>query len=185
MNSVIKITLIIALLISPLLNIGEIYTLLIGTLKGQTILHTPIYIKSMKDILMIFLILLFAVKFFFKKINISYVILVLLFILIVIINITSSVLIYGNDNFIIYGLRWIYPLLIFVLGIKLFNERFLGKSFERAFILVFLVHIYLQIYQFFSGIGWFGVIGDYSARNPGMFLIPNSGAFFSIDPCRQ
>ena len=180
MNSLIKITIIIGLLITPLLNIGEVYALLIGTLKGQTILHTPIYIKSMKDILMIFLILLFAVKFFFKKINISFVILVLLFILIVIINITSSVLIYGNDNFIIYGLRWIYPLLIFVLGIKLFNEIFLGKSFEKAFILVFLVNFSLQIYQFFRGISWFGVIGGYSARNPGMFLIPNSGSFFSI-----
>jgi len=67
MNSVIKITLIIALLISPLVNIGELYALLTGTLEDQAILYTPIYIKAIKDMFMIFLILLFAVKFVLKQ----------------------------------------------------------------------------------------------------------------------
>ncbi len=38
----------------------------------------------------------------------------------------------------------------------------------------------IQLFQFFSGISWFGLVGRYSARNPGIFLLPNTGAFFSI-----
>jgi len=174
----IRLIIILALLITTILNIGEISALISGTLKDQSELYTPIYIKATKDIIMCFLIFLLAVRYLSKNISISYIILVLFFLLIIYINIMSSIL-YGNDGFIIYGLRWIYPLLIFILGIKVFQINWLSKSFEKAFILVFLFHFSLQIYQFFSGITWFGLLGNYSSRNPGIFLLPNTGAFFS------
>ncbi len=42
-----------------------------------------------------------------------------------------------DTEYIIYGLRWLYPIFIFLLGIFYFNRNILDKKFDIAMITIF------------------------------------------------
>lgn len=174
----IKTLIIIGLCITPFLNYGEVLALMRGELESQVMLYTPIYIKLLKDIIMIFLILLLFLK-NFKGTSIPVILATLFFITIVSINIFTST-IAGYDSYIIYGLRWSYPLMIIFLGYKIIDKKHFDMKFDFFLGLILSLHFLLQIFQLFSGITWFGVIEGYSVRNSGIFLLPNTAAFFSV-----
>lgn len=177
-SEIISFIIMLGILITPLLNLGEVLALIKGDIESQSKLYTPIYVKLLKDIIMISLIF-FLAQVYFKKINIFYLLLILFFILDLLVCINYT-LFFNEGSYIIFGLRWIYPLFILLLGIKSFNEKYLGKGFEKTLIFIFMVHFIFQIYEMLFASTWFGSVGNFSLRNPGIFLLPNTGAFFSV-----
>jgi len=174
-KEIIKLIIVFGVLITPLLNSGEVIALLTKDLKSQQVLYTSIYVKILKDLIM--LLYIFSLVLLIRKLNLINIIITFGLFIIVMLSIFYTAL--ENDIYIIYGLRWLYPLFILIVGLKCFQDDFLGKEFERSLLFVFFFHLIVQIYQFFSGISWFGVLGEYSARNPGIFLLPNTAAFFT------
>jgi len=178
-STFVKYFIILGLLIVPLLHIGEVNALMSGELESQSTLYTPIYIKVLKDLIMISLLFILLLL-YIRETKLSYFIVLLALILIINISIFFSSLA-GNTETLIFGLRWIYPLFIFLLGLNFIKRDLLDISFEYVLIFIFLIHFFMQVYLFFSEISWFGLILDkYSGRNPGIFLLPNNAAFFSV-----
>lgn len=177
MNFIVKYLIIIGILITPFLNLGEILALIKGDIESQSILYTPIYIKVLKDIVMILIISTLVIKHLMGT-TIKFYIILLMTILLILINIKYSVL-FGSSEHIICGLRWIYPLFIFLLLFNKFNDFYLDKKFNFSLFLIFVIHFIFQLYELFYASSWFGAIGSLNLRNPGLFLLPNTGAFFS------
>jgi len=177
MNYIVKYLIIIGILITPFLNLGEVLALVKGDIESQSILYTPIYIKVLKDIVIILIISTLVIKHLMGS-TIKFYIILLMTILLILINIKYSVL-FGSSEHIIYGLRWIYPLFIFLLLFNKFNDFYLDKKFNFSLFLTFVIHFIFQIYELFNASSWFGAIGSLNLRNPGLFLLPNTGAFFS------
>lgn len=178
LDKCIKILIILGLCITPFLNYVEVLALMRGELESQSIIYTPIQVKLLKDIIMLFFIFILLLK-NFKGTSTSVVLAMLLLITLLNSNMLFSV-IAGNESYIIFGLRWFYPLLIVFLGYKIINNKHFDRKFDFFFVLIFSIHFLMQIIQFFSGIEWFGLFEGYSLRNPGIFLIPNTAAFFSV-----
>lgn len=185
-DKAIKELIILGILITPLLNFGEVIALIKGTLESQTYLYTPIYIKVLKDIVMIFLLILMFLKVLFNKVNLIYYNLIFFIILFLLSNIFFTIL-SSNDNYILFGLRWFYPFFLIIMGLKTFEKDYLSKRFENSLLIVFIIHFSFQIYELFFASSWFGettfeVLSTLTLklRNPGIFLLPNTGAFFSI-----
>lgn len=172
-----KYLIIIGILITPFLNLGEVLALIKGDIESQSVLYTPIYIKVLKDIVMILIISALIIKHLMGS-TIKFHLILLMTILLIVINIKNSVL-FGSSEYVIYGLRWVYPLFIFLLLFNKFDDFYLDKKFTFSLFLIFVIHFIFQIYQLFYAIPWFGSIGSLNLRNPGLFLIPNTGAFFS------
>ncbi len=176
---VFKILITLGILITPLLHIGELTALFSGTLTSQSEVMTPLYIKILKDFVMLSIVFLLFIKYFVNKIRFFYFISIFFLLILVFFSIANTFFV-SNQDYIIYGLRWFYPIFIFLFGIHIFDKKIFDQKFDIVLIIIFIIHLSIQLFQFFSGIFWFGLIDKYSARNPGIFLLPNTGAFFSI-----
>jgi len=183
MNKIFNFLLISGILITPFLNIGEIYALFTGALENQTTVYTNPLIKGLKDVIFILLIsisLLNVLTNKFKLSNITIVYFFLLFFLIIPMLLTLP---NANELELFAGIRWGIPfllLLLMYLNKGDILQRLDINNIRKILILLFFLHFIIQIIQFFSGISWFGLLFDrFSLRSPGMFLMPNTGAFFS------
>ncbi|MGL1890217.1 MAG: hypothetical protein OCD02_01255 [Spirochaetaceae bacterium] len=86
----------------------------------------------------------------------------------------------SNIIIIAAGIRWLLPLLLFFSIYDIIDESNLKRLFKIIKI-VFFTHFMFQFYEFFfmksfHGIGLLG----FSLRNPGIFMIPSTGAFFTM-----
>jgi len=182
---VIRTFLFIGLIITPFLSFFEISSLISGTLTSQSKALTPIYIKIIKDIV-IFLIIILGFVYIFKKRRISIFVLSICIILFLIVELSIfRSLLYGNsDNnnllAIISGFRWFYPICLFFV-ISDFMDDHTFDFIERGMKFIFYLNFLFQLIEFFSGVQWFGVYSTgFSIRNPGIFLMPNTAAFFVV-----
>jgi hypothetical protein len=69
--------------------------------------------------------------------------------------------------------------------LPIFIIRAVNQDFFQTLILFLCallgLHFSVQIFEFFFASSWFGIsTSGFNLRNPGLFLIPNTGAFFSI-----
>ncbi|WP_417212320.1 hypothetical protein [Acinetobacter venetianus] len=170
---------ILSFLLVPFLSFYEVKALINGTLTSQSAALTPMYIKILKDILQL-TILLVSSFFIMKRKKISIVALFLF--LIVFFSLTLS-LIYssGNDVLILAsGFRWLVPFFL-ISVLTYFRFNLMNKTVFKFVILILSIHFFVQLFEFFWGGHWYGsFLGRFSLRNPGIFLIPGTGAMFTL-----
>lgn len=167
-----------AVVITPVLSIGEISALFSGVIKSQTIVLTPIYIKALKDIIYILLLALGLVG-ILKNLRVYGNTYFWLFMALVTMSFLCSVS--SNDLLVLVaGLRWILPVLTIVALYKYVDLQ-MQKRIAVAMICVFVFGFVLQVIQLFFNVPWFGINKfGLNARNPGFYLMPSSMAMFSL-----
>lgn len=167
----------VVIFLTPVFSIYESLALIFGGLVDNSTALTPTYIKIIKDIVFILLGLGGFVGILRRNRVNRYGLMGLLYFLLVV----FTALAYSN-NFLIFlaGLRWTFPVLLITFLIPYTTKDFLVKIANMLFGL-FLLHFLFQIIQLFFAQGWFGrnALG-LSLRNPGIFFIPSTAAFFTI-----
>lgn len=180
LNKFIQYLILLALLLTPIFSFYEVLALITGTLTSQTEALTPIYIKVMKDVFFALIILLSIFKILRKMMVNKYVIFFLFLASIIVCNICLTLISGGNYMMVLAGIRWSIPILLPFFLIGIVNGEFMRKI-DKMLIFLFFLHFVLQIYQLFTMQFWFGanVLG-LAARTPGIFMIPNTAAFFTV-----
>lgn len=167
----------IALFLTPIFSISESLALIFGGLIDNSTALTPASIKAIKDI--IFMLITFVGLIGIqkrRKIN-RIALLILIYILY---TIVMAFLHQNNLIIFLVGLRWLIPIIMIVFLVYYVDKDLLTKI-ATVLGYLFLFHFILQITQLFFAEGWFGKnMFGLSARNPGIFFIPNTAAFFSI-----
>lgn len=179
-TSYIEIIVLILLFMTPVFSFGEIIQLFWKSgAYSQSKILTPFYIKALKDLLVIILFLLIARNILIsQKLN-TYMAMCAPLVFIIVTPIFAWSLL-QHPLIAISGIRW---LMYFILGILLIGyvrNDFMNNVAKMLYYL-FLLHFVMQILQMFFSLNIHGVnFLGYSLRNPGIFLIPNTGGFFTI-----
>ena len=168
----------LGLFLVPFISIGELYALFSGQLFSQSSNLTGIF-KFSKDLVFILLILVGIIDFLLRdllnKKALFYLFLTCILVL------PPLFLSLGNEiSITASGIRWIIPILLPVFIFKALTPDFL-HSFSKYIYYLLLLHLFIQILQMFFASSWYGTSAfGLNLRNPGLFLIPNTGAFFSV-----
>lgn len=168
----------LGLFLIPFISIGELYALFSGQLFSQSSNLTGVF-KFSKDIVFMLLIFIGAIDFlirdFLNRKALFY------FLLTLIVVVPPFLFSLGNEMAITAsGLRWIIPILVPVFIFRALSQDFLN-SFSKYIYYLLLLHLFVQILQMFFAVSWYGTSAfGLNLRNPGLFLIPNTGAFFTV-----
>lgn len=165
------------LLITPIFSIQESLALIFGGILNNSTALTPVYIKAIKDLGFILMILIGFVGILKLK-NVNKIgFLIFLYILLIL----STAFLYKNNLLIfLAGIRWLMPIIMMIFLIPYVGKNLLTKI-AKILGYLFIFHFIFQIIQLFFAGGWFGFNAlGFSARNPGMFFIPSTSAFFTI-----
>lgn len=178
LDSLQRFLILFGLVLVPFISIGELLALFTGNLISQTSNLTGGF-KFSKDAIFILLILIGGVDLMVKdKLSIKALI---YFSILLLLIVPSLLLSLGSE--IIYlaaGIRWIIPVILPVFLFFAVDEKLVIKISKYVFFLL-LVHLIMQILQLLFAGSWFGTSAfGFNLRNPGLFLIPNTGAFFTI-----
>lgn len=169
---------ILALIIVPFISIGELIALFSGQLLSQTNNLTGVF-KFSKDLIFILLILIGALDYFLRdQISRRAFIFLSISILVLVPPIAIG---FGNELLLLAaGFRWLIPVLLPVFIFRAINRDLLNRISVYIFYLL-IIHLIMQVLQMFFAGAWFGSSAfGLNLRNPGLFLIPNTGAFFTI-----
>lgn len=165
----------------PLLIVSAMfqnYFDLLSVMSGESLklyqAQGPLAIRALKDMTYIFIIFALIYFIYSSRNNVS-----IAFLLIFTVAICLFALSIGKHNLITaaLGLRWITPLLIFML-MKDWAGHFDGRAVIGWVYGGMLICAALQIYQLFNMPPIYGTIFGLSARTPGIFLAPNTASFF-------
>jgi hypothetical protein len=168
----------LGLFLVPFISIGELYALFSGQLFSQSSNLTGVF-KFSKDIVFILLIFIGVIDFllrdFLNRKALFYLLLTLILVL------PPLLLSLGNEiSITASGLRWIIPIALPVFIFRALTPNFL-HSFSKYIYYLLLLHLFIQVLQMFFASSWYGTSAfGLNLRNPGLFLIPNTGAFFSV-----
>lgn len=167
------------LLLSPLSQSYEVLKLYTGGIERHDALLTPVYLKIIKD-----LSLLTVTFYFFYKtlksgaslIKTGAICITAIFIIL------SMILSLSKGHSIILsvlGLHWIIPLFLFYFASETIEDNEWDLIIKIATV-IFIIHFILQLSQVFFSTGYYGSVWGVSARNPGIYIIPNTASLFSI-----
>lgn len=166
----------------PVNNSFEVVAMMNGLLpyRGWSIQLTPISLKLYKDIFLILFFILLCFNFLKYRdcrhqFNAPFIFPILIFGLIVILSFIFT-LSRGDYFSAISGLRSYLCLIYLLVGISV-SSYFDYKRISTAFVLVFFVHLTLQIAQYLMAVG-FPVFGE--MRSPGVFIVPATSGLFSL-----
>ncbi len=139
---------------------------------------TPWYIKGIKDLFFISIILVSFLKIIetlsIQKNTIYFIVAILLLILIPAYYFHSNTLIYLS------GIRWLIPFILIAFLFNHINDELLQKMGTILFYL-FILHFVMQLIQFFFSYGYYGQNSfGLSKRNTGIFYIPSTAAVFTL-----
>jgi hypothetical protein len=161
-------------------SIGEVYALIAGTLINHLEVLTPILVKLGKDLAMWSAIVYFFTR---KRDYPSYsVVQVAWWGLILLVTLAMGLTILNGRSVILLaaGLRWVGPIFLFISAIGLIDKsdiEFIARIVSRLFV----VHFILQIVELFVAAPYYGLAPwGLNLRNPGLFLIPNTGGLFTV-----
>jgi hypothetical protein len=167
----------LGLILVPFISFGELLALFSGSLSSQVDnLSGPI--KFLKDIIFGFLILFGLTIFFVKdRLNRNF----LLYFSILLMVVVPAIVMSLNDFVLTAsGIRWLIPLILPFFIYEAVDDG-LKEILSKWLFRLLLLHLIVQIFQMFFASAWYGVSSfGLSLRNPGLFLIPNTGAFFTI-----
>jgi hypothetical protein len=179
-NKLIQYIILLAILLTPLFSFYEVLALLTSTVTSQTEALTPIYIKVMKDVFFALIIMLSIYK-ILRRMRANRHIIIFLFLAgIIICNVCLTLINGGNYLLVLAGLRWSIPMFLPFFLIGTIDTKFMNKI-TKVLLPLFVLHFILQIYQLFNMQLWFGTnVFGLAARTPGIFMIPNTAAFFTV-----
>lgn len=168
----------LGLVLVPFISIGELYALFSGQLFSQSSNLTGVF-KFSKDIVFILLIFTGAIDFLIRDL-LNKKVLFYLFLTCILV-LPPLFLSLGNEiSITASGIRWIIPILVPVFVFRAISPDFL-HSFSKYIYYLLLLHLFVQILQMFFAVSWYGTSAfGLNLRNPGLFLIPNTGAFFTV-----
>jgi hypothetical protein len=169
---------VIGLLLAPFLSVGELHALFNGELLSQSENLTGLF-KTSKDILFILLILLGFVSYLLSnRINKN----VIPYFIAVTISVLPAIILSSSNDLtsIASGLRWLLPIILPIFIYRAVNQDLL-QALTLYLCALLVLHFFFQIFELFYAYAWYGSsTAGFNLRNPGFFLIPNTGAFFSI-----
>lgn len=179
-KKIIRLLMVTGVLATVILSLGEVFALMNGSLESQGVVLTSYWIKSIKDVVFVLLLLVgFFSQIFLDKRHGKFVftcfsVLIALLIFSLILGMQSQSLA------MLSGLRWFVPFLL-----PFFIYHFINANTIAALIkplqVVFVVHFLMQIVQLFLAYDWYGLnYFNLSARAPGVFLIPGTAAAFTV-----
>ncbi|WP_395783298.1 hypothetical protein [Aquirufa sp.] len=164
--------------LTPIYTFGEVFALLTGSMKDVSIALTPIYIKLLKDLFFVILILI-GVFLKFKSQTIPRIF--IFFIPLILSLIIAVFLTKFNLLLFLAGIRWILPIFAMFFLIGHISEILLFKI-SKVLFLLFILNFIVQIWQFLFMTKFFGQSADseFSLRNPGIFFMPGPSSFFVV-----
>jgi hypothetical protein len=174
----IQLLILLALLLTPLFNIGEVVSLLRGATGGAAVGYTPTSVKAAKDLLLLLIAFLCMVSTArsgrTNRLAVPFVVLAL--------YVTAVALLAGfiDPRLPMAGLRWILPIFLAFLLIDQVDEELLRRM-ARVLALLLLMHVFAQLLQLLFMGSFYGVtVFGLAARVPGIFFMPNTAGFFAI-----
>jgi len=161
-------------------NSYEVVALIRGTLSSQSIALTPWYLKGLKDFSFLLIVALTVTYTLFEG-HISKRALICSALWTV--AILPSFFLSSSKIplfFLASGIRWVFPILLPAFLFYKLDHHFMTKL-AKITIILFTAHFAVQIYQMFFMSSWYGINKwGFPSRLPGMFLIPNTAAYFNI-----
>ncbi len=169
----------LSLLIVPFLNIIDVVWLFTDkNLNEWNTIHTPIFIKILKDILMITLL---AVLFWRKKTHFLWRSASILMLLVVFVFAITRGMIQKTPSLVILsGVRWYLPIFLFPLFDQFLITRDALTKLYRRYQLVILAALALQILQMFFSNRWNTIDGITQRRANGFFSQPQPMSLFAL-----
>jgi hypothetical protein len=168
------------ILIIPILSIGEIIGLFKGLNVSLTEVSTSIWIKAFRDIV-VFLFAFKAVLLVWEGRKLPRSSIFMYWILFGSLVVLIISMFYGQANLLLMFslIRWLVPVTL-PFAMFLVIGRLNRRKYGQFVIFVFMIHFILQLLQLlFTSRYGFSNIG-LSIRNPGIFLVPNTAAGFSV-----
>lgn len=178
-NSLVYKLIILALFLTPFLNLYEQFAIINGKFN-QVQAETPVYIKILKDSLMLTIIALTSIlvlkRFHIRKIHYLYI----FFLFFIFFSFILSIL-HQNIATIVAGLRWSLPIILIFCFANLKISDSFQKKIAHTLVLLLFIGIFIQIYQlFYFPDFWGSTLWRLNLRNPGFFSIPQTMAFFTL-----
>lgn len=164
-------------IIVPFLSIGELINLFSGT--ASLIGNATGLFKASKDIIFILLIILGGLGYLASlKTNLKIFFYAYCVLVTAIPSIAMSM---GNDfYYTASGLRWLIPIILPLFILKTVDSEFMKEASTYLLVLL-LLHFAAQVLESIFAPSFFGRSSlGINLRNPGLFIIPNTGAFFTI-----
>lgn len=178
LSDLIWIIIFLGLIITPIFNFGEIVSLFSGTMVSQSVAVTPIYIKIIKDVMFIIMILLSLLALLKRGTSSYFIVPYFIFFGFVCLLFYKSYVL-TSPLIAVAGVRWIMPIALsfFLIG---YVKDETQEKIAKIIALLLVVQVSAQIYELFYMGHWFGRnIFGLSGRVPGMFFMPNTAGFFS------
>ncbi|CNK46977.1 Uncharacterised protein [Yersinia enterocolitica] len=183
-NKFVHILLFVGIAITPLLNSLEVISLFTTSISDNINLNltilTSIYLKSLKDVIFSLIFVMFSFFAAYGKNLKKFQIFFLYMVVFIMGGALLNSMFYYPLPILLSGVRFLFPLLVFV---AIYREIDIVTMLNITNIIkyVFIFHLAMQIIEFFFSEDYYGVLwGGYALRNPGVFLIPSSGAIFSL-----
>lgn len=169
--------LVLGVALTPLLSVGELLALLQGSFQSQLTVYTPVYLKAIKDVLTVAVVLLGMVHVMRsgRTNRLAVPFLVLLAYTIVVAASGAA-----NLTLVVAGLRWILPVFL-AFFVYDFVDVELLERLARVLSVMLLLQICLQLAELYFMQHWYGaIVFGLAARVPGFFLIPSTASFFAL-----
>ena len=168
-------------LVTPFANAGELYALFTSRLTSQTDLIGSLWVRYLRELL--FVGILISGFTLHVKLNrmprlplLAWAIGLLLTLHVALRSMVAG----PGDLLLLAGVRWALPALL-PFAVFLLPRTTSLRPVARAVIFVSFLHFGMQLVHFFTAPPWFGSNKwGFALRSPGVFLIPNTAAFFSI-----
>ncbi|MHC4153367.1 MAG: hypothetical protein ACYST6_00355 [Planctomycetota bacterium] len=177
-NGLCKFLILAALALTPLFNVFEVLALMKGTLTSQSRVLTPIYIKLVKDLVLLMIICLGGSSALLGRRVLSEKSF-WLFVFSVLLSFCLSV--FNQEYWLtLAGVRHLLPFAVLFSVYGITNDEFQGKL-AKLLAILFVVGLTIQLFQLFCAVSWYEPnLWGLSRRNPGFYLIPSSMAMFSL-----
>lgn len=179
-NRFLRCTILLGIISVLFMSIFEVIALIQGTLTSQNSALTPWYFKGIKDLCFL-VIVVYAITplILGGKILKKTAICTGLWFAGILPSFLFSVPMVPVP-ILVSGFRWALPMLLPAFLFHKLEISFMVKL-TNVLIFLFLVHFLSQIYQLFFMGHWFGLNQwGFPTRLPGIFLIPNTAAFFNL-----
>lgn len=163
--------------VTPLLSAGELISLLRGSFESQLTVYTPLYLKAIKDVISVVLILLGALH-MLRSGRTNRVAVPFLVLMVYTAALAASTA--GGTTLAVAGIRWILPVFV-AFFIYDFVTGDLLSRIARLLSLLLVVQVVLQVGELYFMNHWYGaIVFGLAARVPGFFVIPNTAGFFAV-----
>jgi hypothetical protein len=166
------------LALTPIFSVMEVIALFQGTIESQAKALTPTAIKAIRDVGWALVIMLGLCSILIRRRVSSH------FIVATVLSVLGAYAAFAMLPQSAYlaaaGVRWLMPVVMTFFLLGQVDEAFFHRA-HRITRLLLILQLTVQFGQFFFASDWYGKNAfGFAARSPGFFLIPSTGAFFTM-----